>query len=79
MRHLMWILTWIAVGVGGVLGAASVIMLSASHQPASPTVTTRTSEPPAMAVKQKSGEPSRSLIVASHRHNRVSADVLPTE
>ena len=24
MRHLMWILTWIAVGIGGALGAASV-------------------------------------------------------
>jgi hypothetical protein len=28
MRHLMWILTWIALGIGGVLGAASVILLS---------------------------------------------------
>jgi hypothetical protein len=34
MRDLMWILTWIAIGVGGVLGAASVIMLTASHQSA---------------------------------------------
>jgi hypothetical protein len=31
MRHLMWILTWIAVGLGGALGAASVIMLSGSR------------------------------------------------
>lgn len=35
MRHLMWILTWIAVGIGGVLGAASVIVLSQSRQPGS--------------------------------------------
>ncbi len=34
MRHLMWILTWIAVGIGGVLGAASVLMLTASRHPA---------------------------------------------
>jgi hypothetical protein len=33
MRHLMWILTWIAVGIGGVLGAASVIVLSQTRQP----------------------------------------------
>ena len=36
MRHLMWILTWIAVGIGGVLGAASVIVLSQTRQPGSP-------------------------------------------
>ena len=35
MRHLMWILTWIAVGIGGVLGAASVIVLSQARQPGS--------------------------------------------
>lgn len=35
MRHLMWILTWIAVGIGGALGAASVLMLTASRHPAS--------------------------------------------
>jgi hypothetical protein len=34
MRQLMWILTWIAVGIGGVLGAASVLMLTASRHPA---------------------------------------------
>ena len=34
MRHLMWILTWIAVGIGGALGAASVLMLTASRHPA---------------------------------------------
>ena len=33
MRHLMWILTWIAVGIGGALGAASVLMLPASRHP----------------------------------------------
>ncbi|CAN5284353.1 hypothetical protein BH10PSE6_BH10PSE6_38140 [soil metagenome] len=74
MRHLMWILTWIAVGIGGVLGAASVIMLSASHQSGaqSPSVVVRPSEPPAMATKQKTGEPSRSLILTSHRQRTAS-------
>jgi len=33
MRHLMWILTWVAVGIGGVLGAASVIVVSQSRHP----------------------------------------------
>jgi hypothetical protein len=72
----MWILTWIAVGIGGALGAASVIMLSASHQSGaqSRSVTVRADEPPAMATKQKTGEPSRKLIAASHRHNGVAAD-----
>jgi len=36
MRHLMWILTGIAVGIGGVLGAATVVMLSASRNPPVP-------------------------------------------
>ena len=36
MRHLMWILTWVAVGIGGVLGAATVIVVSQSRQPAAP-------------------------------------------
>jgi hypothetical protein len=74
MRHLMWILTWIAVGIGGVLGAASVIMLSASHQTGaqSPDAITRSGEPPVMATKQKSGEPSRKLILTSHRERVAS-------
>ena len=33
MRHLMWILTWIALGIGGVLGAVSVLMLSSGRTP----------------------------------------------
>lgn len=76
MRHLMWILTWIAVGIGGVLGAASVLMLSASHQPGaqSPSATVRPTEQPTMATKPKTGEPSRSLSLASHRHNRTADD-----
>jgi len=76
MRHLMWILTWIAVGIGGVLGAASVIMLSESHQSGTqyPTATAPSAEQPAMATKRKTGEPSRSLIATSHRHNRAVAD-----
>jgi hypothetical protein len=76
MRNLMWILTWIAVGIGGVLGAASVIMLSESHQSGAqyPTATAPSAEQPAMAVKRKTGEPSRSLIAASPRHNRPATD-----
>jgi hypothetical protein len=77
MRHLMWILTWIAVGIGGALGAASVIMLSASHQSGaqSPSATVRAAdELPAMATKQKTGEPSRKLIAASHRRDGVATD-----
>jgi hypothetical protein len=76
MRPLMWILTWVAVGIGGVLGAVSMIMLSESHQSRSqdPTATVRWGEPPVMSTKQKTGEPSRSLILASHRHNRFAAE-----
>ena len=76
MRYWMWILTWIAVGIGGALGAASVIMLSASHQSGAqgPSVTARSGEQPVLATKQKTGEPSRSLILMSHRHNRLAAD-----
>ena len=73
MRHLMWILTWIAVGIGGALGAASVIMLSASHRsgPQSPSVVAPAGEP-VMMTKQKTGEPFRSLILASRRHRMAS-------
>ncbi len=76
MRHLMWILTWIAVGIGGALGAATVIMLSASHQPGAqyPSATAPSGDQPAMATKRKTGEPSRSLIATSHRHNRAATD-----
>ena len=76
MRHLMWILTWIAVGIGGALGAASVMMLSASHESGAqaPSVTVRSDEPPVMATKRKTGEPSRRLILTSHRHNAVATD-----
>ena len=76
MRHLMWILTWIAVGIGGALGAASVIMLSESHHSGAqiPSATARSGEQPTMPTKQKTGEPSRSLSLASHRHNRIAGD-----
>lgn len=75
MRDLMWILTWIAVGIGGALGAVSVIMLSESHRSGaqSPSATVRSGEQPTMATKPKTGEPSRSLSLA-HRHNRIAAD-----
>jgi hypothetical protein len=84
MGHLMWILTWIAVGIGGALGAASVIMLTESHQPGAqgPAIVAPSAEQPAMPVRQKTGEPSRSLIIASHRHNRAAAEeraALPTD
>jgi hypothetical protein len=75
MRHLMWILTWIAVGIGGALGAASVIILSAAHQSGvpSPSVVVRPGELPVLATKQKTGEPTRSLILAVHR-NRLASE-----
>ncbi len=81
MHHWMWILTWIAVGIGGALGAASVIMLSASPQPGAqgPSTVVRPGEQPAMVTKQKTGEPSRSLTLASHRRNRAGADERPAE
>jgi hypothetical protein len=76
MHHLMWILTWIAVGIGGALGAASVIMLSAAHQPGgqSPSVTQHAREQPVMATGQKTGEPARRQLLTSHRHNAATAD-----
>ena len=76
MRPLMWILTWIAVGIGGALGAASVIMLSASHQSGAqvPSVTAGSDEPPVIAPRHKTGEPSRRLILVSQRHNSVTTD-----
>ncbi|TMJ22839.1 MAG: hypothetical protein E6G95_20450 [Alphaproteobacteria bacterium] len=49
MRHLMWILTWIAVGLGGALGAASVIMLSGSRM--------KPAQAPEAAVPPRAGEP----------------------
>lgn len=68
MRHLMWILTWIAVGIGGALGAASVLMVSATrnHGAPSPSVIAGTREP-VFVTKQKGGEPGRSLVLASPR------------
>lgn len=64
----MWILTWIAVGIGGVLGAASVLMISATrhHSGPAPSVIAGTNEPP-YVTKQKGGESGRSLIASSHR------------
>jgi hypothetical protein len=70
MRHLMWILTWIAVGIGGALGAASVIMLSASRGPnsQSPDVVAGSKEP-VLVNKPRPATPGRRLI-PSHRHLR---------
>jgi len=69
MRYLMWILTWIAVGVGGALGAASVLMVSATrhHSGPAPSVVAGTGQP-VFATKHKGGESGRSLIAASHRN-----------
>jgi hypothetical protein len=66
MRHLMWILTWIAVCIGGVLGAASVLMLSASRHPAavqSPDVIAGSGDDKVLVTKPKPGSTGRSLIV----------------
>ena len=66
MRHLMWILTWIAVGIGGALGAASVIMLSASRTPPAQQAPDAVSPPkdrePVLVTKPRPGSPGRSLI-----------------
>lgn len=75
MRHLMWILTWIAVGIGGVLGAASVILLSGSHHSGASVAPAAAPprEQPVMGARPKTGEPSRSLIVSPYRHSRLAA------
>lgn len=67
MRHLMWILTGIAVGIGGALGAASVIMLNAPRS--APTATHQqipdvsASRDPVLVTKPTSGR-SRILHTA---------------
>jgi hypothetical protein len=65
MRHLMWILTWIAVGIGGALGAASVIMLSASRttppaQQGPEMVAPDKDLDPVLVTKPRPGSPGRS-------------------
>lgn len=70
MRHLMWILTWIAVGIGGALGAASVLMLTASRHPAtqSPDVTAGGSDK-VLVTKPRPGGTGRSAIMGvASRH-----------
>ena len=83
MRHLMWILTWIAVGIGGALGAASVIMLSSSRTAPvqTPDVVGSGSREPVLVTKPKSGNAGnqgRSLIVPHSRPIRPAgpADML---
>jgi hypothetical protein len=70
MRHLMWILTWIAVGIGGALGAVSVVMLSGSSRTPpvqAPDVVTPTADTePVLVNKPRPGAPGRSLIRSSH-------------
>jgi hypothetical protein len=70
MRHLMWILTWIAVGIGGALGAASVLMLTASRHPAtqSPDVIAGGGDK-VLVTKPRPGNTGRSAIMgAAYRH-----------
>ena len=72
MRQLMWILTWIAVGIGGALGAASVIMLSGSRSPTtqSPEAATGSgSHEPVLVTKPRNGGQGRSLIATHPRHS----------
>ena len=84
MRHLMWILTWIAVGIGGALGAASVIMLSSSRTPPTqtPDVVGSGSREPVLVTKPKAGgsqgNQGRSVIAPHSRPVRPSgpADLL---
>ena len=74
MRHLMWILTWIAVGIGGALGAASVLMLTASRHSTtqSPDVTAGGSgggNDKVLVTKPRPGPGGRSVIMgAAARH-----------
>lgn len=73
MRHLMWILTWIAVGIGGALGAASVLMLTASRHPTSvqsPDAVAGSDSDKVLVTKPKPGNSmGRSVIMgAANRH-----------
>jgi hypothetical protein len=76
MRHLMWILTWIAVGIGGALGAASVLMVSATkhHGAPSPSVIAGTREPVFVSKPKNGGEPGRSLIASTNHRRSVSLE-----
>jgi hypothetical protein len=70
MRHLMWILTWIAVGIGGVLGAASVLMLTASRHPApvqSPDVVAGSGNDKTLVTKPKPGNGMGRSLIANRR------------
>ena len=73
MRHLMWILTWIAVGIGGALGAASVLMLTASRHPAtiqSPDVIAGSGNSDKVLVtKPRPGGTGRSVIMGAASHH----------
>lgn len=79
MRHLMWILTWIAVGIGGALGAASVIWLSAARtpglQPPEVVAPARSDREPVLVNKPRPGTPGRSLTV-SHPHHAHQAELM---
>ena len=71
MRHLMWILTWIAVGIGGALGAASVLMLTAARHPAtqSPDVIAGGSDKVLVTKPRPGNSMGRSVIMGvANRH-----------
>ena len=70
MRQLMWILTWIAVGIGGVLGAASVLMLTATRHPAtvqSPDVVAGSGNDKVLVTKPKPGNGMGRSLIANRR------------
>jgi len=70
MRHLMWILTWIAVAVGGALGAASVLMVSATlhHGGPASSIIAGTGQP-VLATQQKTGN-----VIAASLRNLISIE-----
>ena len=70
MRHLMWILTWIAVGIGGVLGAASVLMLTASRHSTpvqSPDVVAGSNNDKVLVTKPRPGNSMGRSLIANRR------------
>lgn len=70
MRQLMWILTWIAVGIGGALGAASVLMLTASRHPTavqSPDVIAGSGDDKVLVTKPRAGNGMGRSLIANRR------------
>lgn len=69
MRHLMWILTWIAVAIGGALGAASVLMLTASRHPTtqSPDTIAGSGNDKVLVTKPRPGNGLGRSLIANRR------------